>query len=136
MKDVKKEKDPFRPMKRASAYLLFRSDYMRNVSGQGLSMKEMNKNIHEQWKSISDANRIKYEQLAAAKGEIAEREMQQYKKYGHFTMEDGTQSTRLAAEIMQRTKDREEARRMFTKMVRGVSKGHDSQDSDSDSDLD
>merc|ERR1711879_810710 len=80
--DAKKpfKKDPNRPKKGASAYLLFVNSERPALMGSGLSITEVTSAASQKWNKMGESEKAKWEKKAAAAKAKAEKEIAAYEK--------------------------------------------------------
>lgn len=78
---IKKRKDPDMPKKPLSSFLFFCSDNRENVrkNEPDLSMGGVMKELGKKWKTITDKQRVKYDNQAKEAKVIYDDKMEQYK---------------------------------------------------------
>lgn len=74
------KKDPNRPKKGLSAYLIFVNEQRPKLTKQGFEMLEVSKEAGKMWGKLSEKDKAPYMKKAAKAKAAAEKEMEKYKK--------------------------------------------------------
>ena len=85
------------PKRALSGYMFFLADVREKYVKKhpDLKMTQLSKEMANEWKGMTDDQKAKYQELAAADVERHRKEMEQYEKKGWFTNAKGEKSTDL-----------------------------------------
>ena len=84
-KKKKAKRDPNAPTKAASAYIFFSKDIRAEVSAAASSQEEVMKMIGDRWSKLSDADKVKYDEMHLEAKKRYDEEMTSYKPPEGFT---------------------------------------------------
>jgi len=81
-KEKKKAKDPNKPKKPLSSYLVFGMEMRKNLANDqaGLNFTDTNAHISQKWKELSDKEKEPWNEMAALLKKKYEVDMEEYRK--------------------------------------------------------